>query len=261
MDPIKVLIVDDHPVVREGLRAMIEGEEDVRVVGEASDGAEALARAQELLPTVVLMDIRMPKMDGLEATRRLKVLSPSTSVIMISIYDNDAHVIDAIRAGAAGYILKDVSRDLLVHTVKAVSAGGMLLKSSLLRRALESATFPQVKGMERAAGLFPETLSGREQEVLGLLVEGLTNKQIAARLSLAGDTVKKHVQSLIAKLQVADRTQAAVKAVRAGMVPQMGEEGESSPPPSSNPEARAGPPGYALRPQGRGDRRPASLRS
>jgi DNA-binding NarL/FixJ family response regulator len=219
---IRVLIVDDHEVVREGLRAMIEGEEDIVVVGEASDGAEALTKAQELSPTVVLMDIRVPEVDGLEATRRLKSLLPSTCVVMLSMYDNDAYIIDAIRAGAAGYILKDVSRELLIHTLKAVSAGGVILERPLLRRALERAVPSTPEGSEEVPTLAAEPLTSREQDVLRLMVDGLTNKQIALQLSLAEDTVKKHVQTLIAKLQASDRTQAAVKAVRAGLVPEAG---------------------------------------
>lgn len=222
MESIRVLIVDDHEVVREGLRAMIEGEEDITVVGEASDGAEALAKAQELSPTVVLMDIRMPEVDGLEATRRLKSLLPSTCVVMLSMYDNDAYIVDAIRAGAAGYILKDVSRELLIHTLKAASAGGVILERPLLRRALERAVPSTSEGLEEVPTLAAEPLTPREQDVLRLMVDGLTNKQIALHLSLAEDTVKKHVQTLIAKLQASDRTQAAVKAVRAGLVPETG---------------------------------------
>lgn len=218
MEPIKVLIADDHQLVREGIRAMIAEEEGIQVVGEASDGAEALALAEKLSPDLVLMDIRMPKMDGLEAARRIKGLSPSPLVVMISVYDNDAYVLDAILAGAAGYILKDASRELLVHTIKAVSAGGVLLESPLLHRALGGSTPRWAGGRQDGSRPFPEALSGREMDVLRLVTEGLTNKQIAARLSLAGDTVKKHVQSLIAKLQAADRTQAAVKAIRAGLV-------------------------------------------
>lgn len=219
MENIRVLIADDHQVVREGLRAMLEDEEDIEVVGEAADGTQVLTMAKEIGPTVILMDIRMPEMDGLEATRHLRGLFPTVSVIMISVYDSDAYVVDAIRAGASGYILKDVSRDLLVHTIKAVSAGGVLLKSTLLRRALESVASTQAKSEIAAITLIPEAMSEREMAVLRLMVEGLTNKQIAAELSLAEDTVKKHVQNLIGKLQASDRTQAAVKAVRAGMVP------------------------------------------
>ncbi|HLB11870.1 MAG TPA: response regulator transcription factor [Dehalococcoidia bacterium] len=221
MEPINVLIVDDHQVVREGLRAMIEGEEGIYIAGEACDGAEALTMTKELTPSVVLMDIRMPKMDGLEATRRMKSLYPTASVVMISVYDNDAYIIDAIRAGAAGYILKDVSKDLLVHTIKAVNAGGVLLKSSLLHRALKGIGPSESEVHREGLAPPPDGISMRELDVLRLVVEGLTNKQIANRLSLAEDTVKKHVQSLIAKLQASDRTQAAVKAVRAGIIPEI----------------------------------------
>ncbi|MDP2661244.1 MAG: response regulator transcription factor [Dehalococcoidia bacterium] len=219
MENIRVLIADDHQVVREGLRAMIEDEGDIQVVGEAADGMEALAALKEADPSVVLMDIRMPRMDGLEATRQLRSKYPSVSVIMISVYDNDAYVVDAIRAGASGYLLKDVSKDLLVHTIRAVSAGGVLLKSSLLRRALDSVANTQAEAKTEALNLIAETMSDREKGVLRLMVDGLTNKKIAAHLNLSEDTVKKHVQSLIGKLQASDRTQAAVKAVRAGLVP------------------------------------------
>ncbi len=219
MENIRVLIADDHQLVREGLRAMIEGEEDIEVVGEAADGTEVLTMAEQIDPTVILMDIRMPEVDGLEATRRLRNLYPTVSVIMISIYDNDTYIVDAIRAGASGYILKDVSRDLLVHTIKAVSAGGVLLKSTLLRRALDSVANSQAEAEIEAITLVAEAMSDREMGVLRLMVDGFTNKQIAAQLCLAEDTVKKHVQSLIGKLQASDRTQAAVKAVRAGLVP------------------------------------------
>lgn len=221
MGPIRVLIVDDHEVVREGLRAMIEDEEGIQVIGEAGDGAEALAIARELNPDLVLMDIQMPRLDGVETTRRLKTLLPKTSVVMISVFDDDSHVIEAIRAGAAGYILKDCSRDLLVHTVMAVSAGGVLLKSELLQKALESIASHHTQG----AGEIPagaDTLTAREIDVLKLIVEGLTNKQIALELHLSEDTVKKHVQNLIAKLKASDRTQAAVKAVRSGIVKDIG---------------------------------------
>ena len=221
MEPIRVLIVDDHEVVREGLRAMLEDEDGIEVVGEAGDGAEALAIAKQLTPGIVLMDISMPRMDGVEATRRLKALLPATSVVMITVFDDDTHVIDAIRAGAAGYILKDCSRDLVVHTVKAVNAGGALLRSDLLKHALESlAPYPTQPAAEMAEGA--ELLTPRELDALRLIVDGLTNRQIASQLHISEDTVKKHVQSVIAKLQVSDRTQAAVKAVRTGIVGDLG---------------------------------------
>jgi len=221
METIKVVIVDDHPVVREGIRAMLETDGEIEVVGEASDGLEAVAKAEECQPNVMLMDIVMPKMDGLEATRRIKKLYPDTSVIMLTIYDDRAFFIDAIQAGAGGYLLKDASRDLLCHTIEAVNSGGMLIKTSLLREAVATLVdaipgFP--KGAAGALLGLVEEFTSREQEVLKSLVEGLTNKEIAKELSIAEETAKKHVQSIIAKLSASDRTQAAVKAVRIGLV-------------------------------------------
>jgi len=218
MDKIKVLLVDDHPVVREGLRAMLSTATDIEVVAEAGDGFEALEKANEYQPQVVLMDLRMPNLDGLEATRRIKAQIPSTSVIVLTIYDNDAYVVDAVRAGAGGYLLKDASKDLLIHTIRAVNSGGMLVKTSLLREAvvsLSNAAGDQRKGKPgdttALGGLTP-----REHDVLRLLIRGRSNKDIGQALSISEDTAKKHVQTIMLKLGVSDRTQAAVKAVRAG---------------------------------------------
>jgi len=220
METIKVVIVDDHPVVREGIRAMLETDGGIEVVGEASDGLEAVAKAEECQPNVVLMDIVMPKLDGLEATRRIKKEYPDTSVIMLTIYADRAFFIDAIQAGAGGYLLKDASRDLLCHTIEAVNSGGMLIKTSLLREAVATLvdTIPGFQKGAAAALTGVEEFTSREQEVLKLLVEGRTNKEIAKELSIAEETAKKHVQSIIAKLSASDRTQAAVKAVRIGLV-------------------------------------------
>ncbi|HLE81534.1 MAG TPA: response regulator transcription factor [Dehalococcoidia bacterium] len=215
---IRVLIVDDHQMVREGLKAMMETESDIVVVGEAADGAEALAKVQELVPDLVLMDTSMPGMDGLESTRRLRDLSPSTPVLMVSAHDNDAYVIQALRAGAAGYISKDSSRELLVEAVRAVSSGLVLTTPPFLRRTMERMMGPKGNGHFNGGPFVAESLTPREREVLTLMVEGLTNRKIGAHLDLAEDTVKRHVQALIAKFQASDRTEAAVKAVRAGIV-------------------------------------------
>lgn len=216
---IRVLIADDHPVVRQGTRVLLETDETIEVVSEAADGLEAVDKTRECQPDVVLMDIVMPGLDGLEATRRIKEQQPSTSVIMLTIYADKAFVIDAIQCGAGGYLLKDASRDLLCHTVRAVNSGGMLIKTSLLREAIgtlldsagrcqqESARSPFVVG----------EFTSREGEVLKLLVEGQTNKEIGKRLGIAEETAKKHVQNIIGKLAASDRTQAAVKAVRMGL--------------------------------------------
>jgi len=218
MGKIKVLLVDDHPVVREGLRTMLSTATDIEVVAEAGDGFEAVDKASELQPHVILMDLRMPNLDGIEATRRIKSQIPSTSVIVLTIYDNDAYIVDAVRAGAGGYLLKDASRDLLIHTIRAVNSGGMLIKTSLLREAmlaLSDASGDKLKGKPGDTTALGK-LTNREHDVLRLLIRGQSNKQIGQALSISEGTAKKHVQTIMLKLGVSDRTQAAVKAVRAG---------------------------------------------
>lgn len=218
-DKIKVLLVDDHPVVREGLRMVLEAAPDIEVVGEAGDGLEAVEKANQQQPHVVLMDVRMPKLDGIEATRRIKGQLPTTSVILLTVYDDDAYVVDAIKAGAGGYLLKDASKDLIIHTIRAVNSGGMLIKTSLLRQVVmgladKPPDQPKISPEDtKALG----ELTPRERDVLWLLTEGQSNKEIGRTLSISEDTAKKHVQAILLKLAVSDRTQAAVKAVRAGL--------------------------------------------
>ncbi len=219
MNKIKVLLADDHPVVREGLRTMLATTEDIEVVAEAGDGFEAVEKVNAHQPHVVLMDLRMPNMDGLEATRRIKSHLPLVSVIVLTVYDNDAYVIDAIRAGASGYLLKDASQELLTHTIRAVNSGGTLIKTSLWREAftnLADATGAQLKE-KLVDGITLDELTSRELEVLRLVVQGQSNKEIGQALFISEDTVKKHVQTIMSKLGASDRTQAAVKAVRAGL--------------------------------------------
>lgn len=219
MGRIKVLLADDHPVIREGLRAMLSTDPELDVVAEAGDGQEAERLAAEHTPDVILMDVRMPNIDGMEATRRIKAEFPAISVIMLMVYDNDAYIVESARAGASGYLLKDASCALLVHTLRAVASGAILFKTSLLQDALTGLLRREAKGRGiLTRGLEFEELSPREGEVLKLLVEGHTNKGIAAALTISEDTAKKHVQNLIGKLGATDRTQAAVKAVRAGLV-------------------------------------------
>ncbi|MDO8635962.1 MAG: response regulator transcription factor [Dehalococcoidia bacterium] len=217
MDKIKVLLVDDHPLAREGLRAILATAPDIEVVAEAGDGLEALDKASEHQPHMVLMDIRMPNMDGLEATRRIKSRFPSTSVIVLTAYDNEAYVVDAVRSGAGGYLLKDATKDLLIHTIRAVNSGGMLIKMSLLREAIVSWGGTAHLKENQASPPSGWGVTSREHEVLRLVSQGQSNKQIGHGLSISEDTVKKHVQAIILKLGVSDRTQAAVKAVRAGL--------------------------------------------
>ena len=226
MDKIKVLLVDDHPVVREGLRTMLSTTPDIKVVGEAGDGFEAIENVNEHQPHVVLMDLRMPGLDGLEATRRIRSQFPSTSVIVLTIYHNDTYIMEAVRAGAAGYLLKDASKDLLIHTIQAVNSGGILIKTSLLREAmpgLADATGSRLKEKTTGATVLDE-LTPRERDVLRLVTLGRSNKEIGQALSISEDTAKKHVQAILLKLGGSDRTQAAVKAVRTGLVDYFSDE-------------------------------------
>ena len=220
MDKIKVLLADDHPVVREGLRIMLATTPDIEVIAEANDGLEAIEKASEHRPHVVLMDLRMPNLDGLEATRRIKNQLASTSVIVLTVYDNEAYMVSAVRAGADGYLLKDASRDLLIHTIRVVNSGGILIKTNLLHEAkfsLADMTGDQSKRKRiDTAGL--NSLTAREHEVLELIVRGQSNREIGRALCISENTAKKHVQTILSKLDVSDRTEAAVKAVRVGLV-------------------------------------------
>jgi DNA-binding NarL/FixJ family response regulator len=227
MGKIRVVLADDHPVVREGLRTMLASTPDIEVVAEATDGLEAVDKSLETQPDVVLMDLRMPSLDGLEATKRIKSQLSSTAVIVLTIYDNDAYIVDAVRAGAVGYLLKDTTRDLLIHAIRAVTSGGMLVKPSLLREAMASlsngTTGEHHKGKSGAISHLDD-LTRRERDVLRLVVLGRSNKEIGQELSISEDTAKKHVQTIMLKMGVSDRTQAAVKAVRAGLVDQLPEK-------------------------------------
>jgi len=220
MGKIKVLIADDHPVVREGLRAMLMTDQNIEVVGESGDGAEAVKMVTEKKPNVVLMDIRLPNMDGVEATRRIKDKRPATAVVVFTMYDNGAYVIDAVRAGASGYLLKDTSRELLLHTIRAVNSGATLIKTSLLSEAISSLVQPQKAHQERAESSVDgvEPLTPREREVLKLVAAGYTNKEVGRKLSITEDTVKKHMQNILAKLHATSRIRAAIEATRAGII-------------------------------------------
>lgn len=207
-DVISVLIADDHPFVRHGLRTYLETLEDMEVMDEAADGARAVELAARLLPDVVLMDLVMPEVDGIEATRRIKAVSPATKVIVLTSFDDDEKVFPAIKAGAAGYLLKDVAPAELAEAVRKASRGEALLAPSVAARLMQ-----EVSG-ERSA---PGGLTDRELEVLRLIARGLPNKQIAAELVVSEKTVKTHVSNILAKLHLADRTQAALYAVREGL--------------------------------------------
>jgi len=196
---------------------MLASEPGLELVGEASGGEEAIQATADLDPDVVLMDIRMPSMNGTEAVRQIKSEHPTTSVIMLTMYDSETYVVESIRAGAAGYLTKDASRELLCHAIRAVVDGGTLVRSGLLRQAIQGLLRAPKKA---EAGVDPsviDRLTPRELEVLRLLAQGYGNKALRNRLNLAEVTVKKHVQNVIGKLGVSDRTHATILAVRLGL--------------------------------------------
>ena len=210
-DPIRLLIVDDHPVVRDGLCGMFTGDPRFEVVGEAGDGAEAVAMAEALRPDVVLMDLHMPVLDGIAATRRLRVEQPGVRVLALTTFDDDEDVFEALRAGALGYLLKDVSSDRLVEALLAAARGESVLQPSVAAKVV--ARLAQLDAAPRSR---PQPLvvplSDRELDVLRLLADGRSNREIAGRLHLAEGTVKNHVTNVLAKLGARDRTQAALRA-------------------------------------------------
>jgi DNA-binding NarL/FixJ family response regulator len=213
---IRLLIVDDQELIRIGFRLFLQTQNDLEVVGEAADGHEALTQAAALRPDVVLMDIRMPRMDGVEATSRLTASPSSPRVLILTTYDLDEYVFGALRAGASGFLLKDASRDRLLEAIRVVHAGEALLSPSITRRLIEdyaSRTEPLRPPAKLSADLTP-----RERETLLLVARGLSNPEIAAHLVVTEATVKSHIGSMFAKLQLRDRAQAVVFAYENGFV-------------------------------------------
>jgi len=217
LETIRLLIVDDQRLMREGLRTLLELEPDLLVAGEAGDGQEALQQYASLQPDVVLMDIRMPVMDGVEATRRLRLDYPHARVIILTTFDDDTYVFDGLRAGALGYLLKDVSGDELAEAIRQVAKGGALIEPSVARKVLaEFARLPQPVGQPRSDQA--HSLSERELEILRLLAQGASNRQIASQLFLAEGTVKNYISNILDKLGVEDRTQAALRSRDLGII-------------------------------------------
>jgi len=216
-DKIRILLVDDQRLMREGLRTLLELEPDLQVAGEAGDGQAALDAYAALAPDVVLMDIRMPGMDGVEATRRLREQWPRARVIILTTFDDDASVFEGLRAGALGYLLKDVSGHDLAEAVRTVAGGGALIEPSVARRVL--AEFARLAPPARPldAGL-AEPFSERERDIVRLLAAGLSNREIGDRLCLAEGTVKNYVTSILQKLGARDRTKAALRARELGLI-------------------------------------------
>jgi len=211
---IKILIADDHAVVREGTRQILEQEPDLEVVGEAADGEEAVKLVERARPDVAIIDISMPKMDGIEATRRIKKLLPSTVVLILTAYDDDQFVFSLLEAGAAGYLLKSVRGRELIDAVRQVNAGESVLHPSIARKVLNRfVPCGPTRELKPA-----ETLSERELEVLRLATRGLSNQEIAAELCLSLRTVQAHLGHIFNKLQVSSRTEAVVRALKEGWI-------------------------------------------
>ena len=222
----RVLIVDDHDLVRDGYHRMLDREPDLEVIGEARDGREAVELCRELRPDLVLMDVRMPGMDGLEATRKIKADIPTTSVLVVTTYDNPDYLFDAIKAGAGGYILKDAPKRQLISAVRRTLNGesplnqelAVQLISGFTREPAGPAQRPDTTDGRVSVPLPSEALTPREVEVLRLLAQGKSNPQIAQELVIARPTAKTHVERIIRKLGVSDRTQAAVRAIDLGLI-------------------------------------------
>jgi DNA-binding NarL/FixJ family response regulator len=213
---ISVLIVDDQDLVREGLRMLLEAEPDLRVVGEAGNGSQALAQARRLDPDVVLMDVRMPELDGVEATARLVRGGCRARILMLTTFNLDEYVYRAMKAGASGFLLKDASREQLTGAVRTVSAGDSLLAPAITRRLIDDFCRGPAPGAAAADAAGP--LSERELDVVRLIAQGLSNAEIAARLYLSEATIKSHVAHVLAKLGLRDRVQVVVFAYENGIV-------------------------------------------
>jgi DNA-binding NarL/FixJ family response regulator len=224
--PARLLVADDHTVAREGVRAMLASESSLEVVGEAQNGREALDLCRLLQPDLVLMDVRMPELDGLEATREIKAKHPDTNVLVLTTYEDLDYLFEAVKAGAVGYVIKDATKRELVDAVRRALDGQTSLDQELAMRLLQRLGSVEEQGAVPPYGsatsleMLPESMTPRELEVLRLLARGLTNRQISRELVVSAATVKVHIEHLLAKLGVSDRTQAAVRASQAGLLDQ-----------------------------------------
>jgi DNA-binding NarL/FixJ family response regulator len=213
MSSISILLAEDHVITRQGIRRLLEGENDMTVVGEASDGEEAVQMVSEMKPDVVVMDIAMPKLNGIEATRQIKLIHPRTGVLILSAYDDDEYVFALLRAGAAGYLLKNVGGDELIRAIRAVYKGEPALDSIIARKVINYFRLPgKVQGLEKLS----EHLSKREIDIIKLAAEGMTNKDIADKLHLSSRTVEGHLRTIFNKLGVGSRTEAVLYGLRKG---------------------------------------------
>ena len=218
-EPIRVMIVDDHALFRRGLEMVLTDEDDIELVGEASDGAEAVENAAEVLPDVVLMDIRMPRSSGIEACRAMKEAAPSAKIVMLTISDEEEDLFEAIKAGASGYLLKDIPLDEVAESVRAVYGGQSLINPSMASKLItEFATLAGHESTGRAEQVPAPKLTDREMEVLKLVAKGMNNRDIARELFISENTVKNHVRNILEKLQIHSRMEAVMIAVREKLI-------------------------------------------
>lgn len=209
----RILIVDDHPMVRDGLSTMLQRQPDFEVVGEAGNGKEGVEQAEQLKPDLILMDLRMPEMDGVEAMRQIRAQQPEIEFLVLTTFDTDEYIFDAVEVGAKGFLLKDTSRDELFNAVRTVSKGNSYFQSDIGSRLAD-----QFAMLRKGAGHVTDALSQREREVLNLIARGKANKEVAAELSLSESTVKTHVSNIFSKLGVNDRTGAVTTAIQKGII-------------------------------------------
>ncbi len=216
MDQIRILIADDHPLFRDGLRALLESVPDMQVIGEVATGNEVMAQAQALQPDVILMDIKMPGLNGIEATRRILLASPHIRILIITMFEDDESVFAAIRAGARGYLLKGAVQEETLRAIRAVASGEAIFGPAIAERLMHYFGSTRPVGKSGPAQFFPE-LTDREYEILALIAQRKSNAEIAAHLVLSPKTVRNHVSNILSKLQVADRTEAMRAAWTAGL--------------------------------------------
>jgi DNA-binding NarL/FixJ family response regulator len=213
MDKISILIADDEPAFRSGLRALLKSADELALVGDAKTGGEAIRLAAELQPDIILMDINMPGVNGIEATRRILNTSPHIGILILTMFEDDDSVFTAMRAGARGYLLKGALKAEILRAIQTVSGGGVVFGAAIAQRMMRY--FAGINPVE-PSDLFPE-LTDREREILGWIAQGLNNTEIAQRLTLSGKTIRNHITNIFSKLQVADRAQAIVRARDAGL--------------------------------------------
>ena len=235
MRKIKILVVDDHPFFRQGLCDVLANEDDLQVIGEACDGEEALRQARELMPDVIVMDVNIPILNGIQVTRKLRAAQPQVNVVILTAYDDEEQVFHAIRAGASAYYPKDVTPDKLVAAIREVSHGRYVISDLVMNEAqLAPWLLKETERFGAAAGDLGEEpfnpLSPREMEILQFITRGMSNKEIARRLGISHQTVKNHITSILHKLGVKDRTQAAVYTLRRGWVRLQDTQPQDNPP-------------------------------